>query len=59
MVCSSAGTAVPQTSTEEGRNIKRRHMYQHDRESRNEEPLQKAKQISAWVRNKRHTVLFV
>lgn len=56
-VCSSAGTDVPQTSTQDGRNIKRRHMYQHNRGSRNEERLQKAKQISAWVRNKQHTVL--
>lgn len=42
-VSSSAGTDVPQTSTQEGRDIKRRRMYPHDRERKNEESLQKSK----------------
>lgn len=43
-VGSSPGTSVPQTSTQGGRNIKRRHMYQHHRGRQKWDPLQKAKQ---------------
>lgn len=54
-VCSSLGTSVPQTSTQGGRNIKRRHTYQHHRGRQKWRPTAESKTN---LRNKQHTVLF-